>query len=216
MASLDRGRSAFAAAGAARRGRVLACLRLGEAVRDRSATAARALADLASDGLEVVLALHPDDVPESVPGELRRAGVRLSPPVDYPDFVATMRDADVVVTDSAAVGEEAPGLGTPVLAVSDAADRGETGETVTAGTSRLVSGDADELVATCRRFVALAGDRLTDPATNAAPGNPFGDGRAADRVLEVIARSFLDVTAAGRPAVDRILTRRSRTEAAFA
>lgn len=181
--SLGRGTSAFAPDGGDGQGRVLACLQLGEGDRDRSVALAGALRGLVAEGLEVVLPRHPDGVPAAVLADLDAAGVRLLPPLDYLDFVATLRDADLVVTDSGAVGEEAPGLGTPVLVVREVTDRAEE---LAAGTARLTHAQPDDVVEACRRLVG-GPDR---PGRRRAPLIPLGDGRAAERVLDVLTRSL--------------------------
>jgi UDP-N-acetylglucosamine 2-epimerase (non-hydrolysing) len=199
-ASLHRGASAFAR-DRAPAGRVLACLQLGETDRDRSAVRACALALLASDGLDVVLPIPPDGVPQAIRSDLERAGVRLSPPLDYLDFVATMRDASVVVTDSAAVEEAAPALGTPVLAVRDATD-GVDG--IASGIAWSAPDRPDELVAACRRLVTAPRTGADDAAPWLASPGPSGDGHAAERVLDVLTRSLNGV-----PGGHRIPARRA-------
>lgn len=183
-ASLHRGTSAFAGRAHAghSRGRLLACLRLCDGDRDRLAGVADALRRLAADGLDVVLPLPPDGVSDGVRTHLTGDGVRLVPPLAYLDFVATMREATLVVTDSGTIEEEAPALGTPVLVVRDATDRAEG---VRAGIARLVGTDPQALVRESRRLVGEYSLRAVPD-----PQNPFGDGGAAGRVLEVLTRSL--------------------------
>jgi UDP-N-acetylglucosamine 2-epimerase (non-hydrolysing) len=94
-----------------------------------------------------------------------------------------MGRATLVVTDSGGIQEEAPSLGKPVLVMRD---RTERPEAVTAGTVRLVGTSADKIAGEILRL-------LGDPDAHAAMAravNPYGDGRAAGRILEDI-RAFL-------------------------
>ncbi len=111
----------------------------------------------------------------------RRANVHLIPPRAYRPFVALMRAATLVLTDSGGVQEEAPGLGKPVLVMRETTERPEG---VTAGTVRLVGADRS-------RIVSAVSELLTDRAAYdamARANNPYGDGRAAARIVDAVAR----------------------------
>lgn len=102
-------------------------------------------------------------------------------PLDYPEFVHAQRWAEVVLTDSGGVQEEAPSLGTPVLVLRDNTERPEA---VGAGTARLIGTDAARIV---KETSAL----LSDPVAHARMAqavNPYGDGRAAERSVAAIAQ----------------------------
>lgn len=106
-----------------------------------------------------------------------RPNVHLIEPLDYLPFVHLMRRADVVLTDSGGVQEEAPSLGRPVLVMREVTERPEALE---AGTVRLVGTDPD-------RIVAEVGRLLDDEAWRlrfARAVNPYGDGRAAARIVD--------------------------------
>jgi len=143
---------------------------------------ARALLRLAGRGdVEIVFPVHLNpnvqDVVHAVLGG--RKSIHLIKPLDYLPFVHMMRKADLIITDSGGVQEEAPSLGTPVLVTRDTTERPEA---VEAGTVELVGTDADLLVARASRL-------LDDEAAYAAMAhahNPYGDGRAAGRILEVL------------------------------
>jgi UDP-N-acetylglucosamine 2-epimerase (non-hydrolysing) len=112
------------------------------------------------------------------------ANVRLIPPQGYGDFVALMRSCRLILTDSGGVQEEAPSLGKPVLVMRDTTERPEG---VEAGTVLLVGPHADLIV-------AHASHLLNDPVAYqkmADVSNPYGDGRAAARIVTAI-RAFLD------------------------
>ena len=107
------------------------------------------------------------------------ANVRLMPPLDYLAFVCLMRRAYVILTDSGGVQEEAPTLGKPVLVMRETTERPEA---VRAGTVRLVGTDQRQIVHEVERL-------LDDPAEWSAMSrahNPYGDGRAAKRILQCL------------------------------
>lgn len=109
--------------------------------------------------------------------------ILITEPLDYGDFATVMSWAEVVLTDSGGVQEEAPSLGKPVLVMRDTTERPEA---VTAGTVRLVGTDEATIVAELSRL-------LTDPTAYAAMAravNPYGDGRAAARSVLAIEHFF--------------------------
>jgi UDP-N-acetylglucosamine 2-epimerase (non-hydrolysing) len=106
--------------------------------------------------------------------------VQLVEPLGYEDFVAAMDDATVILTDSGGIQEEAPALGKPVLVLRETTERPEA---IEAGTARLVGTDVQAIVGATERL-------LLDPAHYrevAQARNPFGDGRAAEKILDVLA-----------------------------
>ena len=114
-------------------------------------------------------------------GALER--VRLIPPQDYLPFVHLMRRADIILTDSGGVQEEAPSLGKPVLVMRDTTERPEA---VDAGTVKLVGTDSDLIV---RETMALL-DNVTAYETMSRAHNPYGDGLAAQRIHKAIVEFF--------------------------
>ena len=109
------------------------------------------------------------------------ANVALIEPLDYPHFARLLDVCRLVLTDSGGVQEEAPALGKPVLVMRETTERPEG---VAAGTARLVGTDADRIVAEATRL-------LDDDAAYAAMAcahNPFGDGRSAARIVELLAQ----------------------------
>lgn len=106
-------------------------------------------------------------------------GVELMKPLDYLPFVRLMSRASLIITDSGGVQEEAPSFGIPVLVMRDTTERPEA---VDAGTVRLVGSSTARIVSEAERL-------LDDPATYAEMAqahNPYGDGRAAARILEAL------------------------------
>ena len=109
------------------------------------------------------------------------SSVRLIEPQGYRNFVALMTKCRLVLTDSGGVQEEAPSLGKPVLVMRDTTERPEG---VSAGTALLVGPRADRIVDETRRL--LEDRQAYDAMANAV--NPYGDGRAAERIVEALAR----------------------------
>jgi UDP-N-acetylglucosamine 2-epimerase (non-hydrolysing) len=113
----------------------------------------------------------------------RIGNVRLIQPVGYRPFVALMRHARLVLTDSGGVQEEAPSLGKPVVLMRDTTERPEG---VDAGTVKVVGASAEGIVAEVTRL-------LTDDGAYRAMSeakNPDGDGHASARILERMERFF--------------------------
>ncbi|MDH5263731.1 MAG: UDP-N-acetylglucosamine 2-epimerase (non-hydrolyzing) [Betaproteobacteria bacterium] len=140
----------------------------------------RALAELAARGdVEVVYPVHLNpNVQEPVRRVLGGAErVHLLPPLDYVPFIHLMRRAHLVLTDSGGIQEEAPSLGKPVLVMRETTERPEA---VDAGTVRLVGTDRARIVAEAAR---LLDSREAYEAMSRAH-NPYGDGRAAQRIAE--------------------------------
>jgi UDP-N-acetylglucosamine 2-epimerase len=143
---------------------------------------ARGLLRLAARGdVEIVYPVHLNPnvqrVAETVLGA--HSAIRLIPPLDYLPFVHLMRRAELIVTDSGGVQEEAPSLGKPVLVTRDTTERPEA---VEAGTVELVGTDTDRLVASANR---LLDDRAAYARMSFAH-NPYGDGQAAARITEAL------------------------------
>ena len=104
-------------------------------------------------------------------------------PLPYRHFVHMMKAVDIVITDSGGIQEEAPTLGKPVLVMRDTTERPEG---IEAGTARLVGTDGDTIA---RELLLL----LTDSASYermANAINPYGDGRAAERIADHLEHRF--------------------------
>ncbi len=105
--------------------------------------------------------------------------ITLTPPLDYLPLVHLMKRAYLVLTDSGGIQEEAPGLGVPVLVLREVTERPEA---VEAGTVRVVGTDR-------QRILAEACHLLDDPAAHerlARAVNPYGDGRASQRIVAAL------------------------------
>lgn len=109
--------------------------------------------------------------------------VALIPPVGYEDFIWLMDRAFFVLSDSGGVQEEAPSVGKPVLVMRTTTERPEG---IEAGTCRLVGTDPRRIVA---EAATLLEDRA-DYARRSALKNPYGDGLAARRITEILAKEL--------------------------
>jgi len=142
----------------------------------------RALKRLAArDDVQVVYPVH---LNPNVQEPVRRilggvSHVHLIEPLDYVPFVHLMSRAHLVVTDSGGVQEEAPSLGKPVLVMRHTTERPEA---VEAGTVRLVGAEEDRIVEGAARLL----DDPADYARMSRAHNPYGDGRAAARIAQVL------------------------------
>jgi UDP-N-acetylglucosamine 2-epimerase (non-hydrolysing) len=102
-------------------------------------------------------------------------------PLEYLSFVYLMEKSTIVLTDSGGIQEEAPGLGKPVLVMRDTTERPEALE---AGTVKLVGTDYNKII---NEVSALLDDERNYEKMSKAV-NPYGDGLACGRIIEVIAK----------------------------
>ncbi|MEJ5368548.1 MAG: UDP-N-acetylglucosamine 2-epimerase (non-hydrolyzing) [Bryobacteraceae bacterium] len=135
--------------------------------------------------VEIVYPVHPNpnvrEVVERMLGGVE--GVRLVEPLDYVPFVDLMRRADLLLTDSGGVQEEGPSFGKPVLVMREKTERQEA---VEAGAAILVGTDPERIVFSAGRL--LDSEEAREAFTRVR--NPFGDGRASERIVRAI-HSFL-------------------------
>jgi len=148
----------------------------GEAIESIAA----AIAELA-DFAEIQFVLHPNP---ALAERLRRLlvsvrNVWLLGPQTHAELLRLMRDADLVLSDSGGIQEEAPALGVPLLVLRDKTERPEG---IAAGTARLVGTDPARILREARAILA-------DPVAAAAMRRrcfPYGDGRAGVRIAAII------------------------------
>ena len=100
-------------------------------------------------------------------------------PLEYLSFVYLMEKSTIVLTDSGGIQEEAPGLGKPVLVMRDTTERPEALE---AGTVKLVGTDYTKIVSEVSQLL----DDTTYYETMSKAVNPYGDGKACERIVEFI------------------------------
>ncbi|EAX47439.1 UDP-N-acetylglucosamine 2-epimerase [Thermosinus carboxydivorans Nor1] len=143
----------------------------------------QALRDIVAryDDVEIVFPVHKNPLVRQVVsaelGGIER--VILIDPLDYQPFANLIARSHIVLTDSGGIQEEAPSLGKPVLVLRDTTERPEA---IAAGTVKLIGTDRERVYAETERL-------LTDSAEYhrmATACNPYGDGKAAGRIVETI------------------------------
>ncbi|MET8258347.1 UDP-N-acetylglucosamine 2-epimerase (non-hydrolyzing) [Micromonospora sp. NPDC005205] len=156
----------------------------------------RRLAQACPDA-QIVMVAHPNPQlsAEVATGLTGVTNARVTPPLPYPQMVGLLRAADLVVTDSGGLQEEAATLGVPLLVTRETTERPEA---LTPGRGELVGTDPERLLS--------AGLRHLASGRTAVVGSPFGDGRASDRSVVALA-GLLNVPA-------RRVVQRRRTAAA--
>ncbi len=130
---------------------------------------------------EFLYPVHPNpNVRTTVNALLSNIGnVRLIEPLDYIAFITEMTSSELVLTDSGGIQEEAPAFGIPVIVMRRETERSEG---VDAGTLILAGTEQADIVAAAKRL-------LTDPAYYASfakATNPYGDGHAAERIVDTL------------------------------
>ncbi len=142
---------------------------------------------------EIVYPVHPNpNVAGPVRARLGRTrGITLLDPLGYRELVWLLRRADVVLTDSGGIQEEAPALGTPVLVLREVTERPEA---VASGAARVVGCDPVRIVEETARLVRRAGGGLHQAASS-----PYGDGRSAARIVAALAGDPVEPFVASRP-----------------
>lgn len=151
---------------------------------DRICAALRQIAEAyPQDQIVYPVHLNPN-VRKPVMGMLSRLNnVHLIEPLDYLPFVHLMMRAHLVLTDSGGIQEEAPSFGKPVLVMRDTTERPEA---VDAGTVLLVGTDQDEIV----RQVSRLMDSPDAYAAMSDAHNPYGDGKACQRIADALAENL--------------------------
>jgi UDP-N-acetylglucosamine 2-epimerase (non-hydrolysing) len=158
----------------------------------------QALRTLAEAYAGTVRLVYPVHLNPNVQQPVRRLlgglpNVILTEPLDYLTFAHVLKRSALVMTDSGGLQEEAPGLGLPTLVLRTVTERPEG---VQAGTVRLLGTDPERIVSETRKL-------LDDPAAYARlarAANPYGDGHAAERIVQaLLARAGLPAPAALSP-----------------
>ena len=142
-----------------------------------------ALKEIASKRKDVLIVfpVHPNPNVQSLAHSMLtgQENIVLTTPVAYEPFAFLMNKSYMILTDSGGIQEAAPSLGKPVLVMREKTERGEG---VEAGVSRLVGTNKE-------RIVKAVFELLDNPASYASmtgKKNPYGDGKAAEKIVEVI------------------------------
>jgi len=107
------------------------------------------------------------------------SNVFLIEPLEYESFIYLMSKSYFIITDSGGVQEEAPSLGKPVLVLRDTTERPEA---IEAGTVKLVGTNKNTIVKETNRLLV----HLTEYEKMSKAHNPYGDGKAREKILEFI------------------------------
>jgi UDP-N-acetylglucosamine 2-epimerase (non-hydrolysing) len=143
-----------------------------------------ALAELAKhEDVEIVYPVHLNpNVQEPVNRLLKGVDhITLLPPLDYLPLVHLMKHATLILTDSGGIQEEAPAFGIPTLVLRDVTERPEG---VEAGTLKLVGTETSHIVKEAKRLL----DDKSAYTQMAKAGNPYGDGHAAEKIIQALLR----------------------------
>jgi UDP-N-acetylglucosamine 2-epimerase (non-hydrolysing) len=143
--------------------------------------ALRDVAELYSGEVEIIYPVHPNP---QVWGPVHRLldnipGITLTEPLGYLPFIHLMNRSTIVLTDSGGVQEEAHGLGKPVLVLRNVTERPEA---IEAGTARLAGITREQIVGHIRQLL----DDPSEYARMARAINPYGDGHAAERIVNAL------------------------------
>jgi UDP-N-acetylglucosamine 2-epimerase (non-hydrolysing) len=143
---------------------------------------------LGNPDTEVVFPVHLNPKVRELAGEIlgETERVRLIDPLDYEPFTNLMNQCYLVLTDSGGIQEEAPALGKPVLVLRDTTERPEA---VKAGTVKLVGTGKDAIIKEANLLLRDRGEYQK----MAGAVNPYGDGKAADRIIRAM-RKYLGIT----------------------
>ncbi|WP_174362357.1 non-hydrolyzing UDP-N-acetylglucosamine 2-epimerase [uncultured Caballeronia sp.] len=170
-----------------------------------------ALQDIARrDAVQIVYPVHLNpNVREPVLAMLRgEPNVHLIEPLDYLGFVRLMQRAAIVLTDSGGVQEEAPALGKPVLVMRNITERPEA---VEAGTVRLVGTSRAAIGSAVSAVLGSLTSLTKRPARNPSRlANPYGDGRASERIVAALAGRHFTEFGASPPVIDAPTLARTR------
>jgi len=139
----------------------------------------------ANQDVEVVFPVHKNPIVRGIANDILKGldRVHLIEPLDYLPFANLMGKCYMIMTDSGGIQEEAPSLGKPVLVLRDTTERPEA---LNAGTAKLAGTDAVSITVHTQR---LLDDKL-EYARMANAANPYGDGKAANRIVKALADYF--------------------------
>jgi UDP-N-acetylglucosamine 2-epimerase (non-hydrolysing) len=147
--------------------------------------ALRTLAEQNSD-IQVLYPVHPNPNVKEVAHDMLGdcSNIILCEPLDYAPFIAAMKRAYLIISDSGGVQEEAPALGKPVLVLRDETERPEA---VEMGVVKLVGPNYQRIVTEAQLLL----DDSSAYAEMARGISPYGDGKAAGRIVKVLCEQFV-------------------------
>jgi len=156
----------------------------GEPIRD-ICKALKKLADEFKNKIEIIYPVHLNPHIQQPVHELLDgiSNITLLPPLEYLPLVHLLKHTRLILTDSGGIQEEATGLGKPCLVLREVTERPEG---IEAGVLKLVGTDTEKIVSEARRM--LKDDALYEKIAHAP--NPYGDGMAAGRIVQIIHEGF--------------------------
>ena len=136
------------------------------------------------DDIEIVYPVHLNpNVQEPVNRILKdQPHITLLPPLEYRPLVHLMKHVSLILTDSGGIQEEAPSFGIPVLVLRETTERPEG---IEAGTLKLVGTETSFIIRNARHVL----DDVSEYAKMAKAANPYGDGHAAERIVEALMKT---------------------------
>lgn len=128
-----------------------------------------------------VIPVHPNpNVKDKIHAQLGATkNIHLLTPLDYPYLVYLMKNAKLILTDSGGIQEEAPSFGCPTLVMRYETERTEG---IDAGVSILVGADYDKILNESEKILSKPKSETRFDVAK----NPYGDGKASERILEII------------------------------
>lgn len=149
--------------------------------------AVRTIAEGNADSVHVVFPVHPNPQVRNTVYPLLgdSSNISLIEPLDYLPFVHLLKRAHLVLTDSGGIQEEAPGFGIPVLVLREITERPEG---LQSGTVKLVGTDQTRIISEVKRLLSDS----QQYTAMAQAVNPYGDGKAAERIVSALLRTAGD------------------------
>ena len=131
-----------------------------------------------------IIPVHPNpNVKDKIHSRLEKySNIKLFKPLDYPNLVNKKKNAKLILTDSGGIQEEAPSFGCPTLVMRYETERQEG---IDAGVSKLVGADYNKIVAESEAILSH-----TKAETRLKAQNPYGDGTAAKKIIDIINNYF--------------------------
>jgi len=130
---------------------------------------------------QIVFPVHLNPAVRRTVGKIitNESRVHLIEPLDYQSLAHLLKHCYLVLTDSGGIQEEAPTFGKPVLVLRDVTERPEG---IKVGVAKLVGTSQDKIIRAAQKLI----DSSTEYDRMAKKGNPYGDGRAAARIVKII------------------------------
>ena len=141
-------------------------------------------------GRDIIYPMHPRARKQMQKLGLRLGRIVIANPLNYNEFIDLERNATLIITDSGGVQEEACILRVPCVTIRNSTERPET---VEVGSNILADSNSDDIIAKATNMLSR----------RRSWSNPFGDGKAAVRILDVLRHNYLE--SSGNPAEDPFL-----------